>query len=335
MPEELLGVPFLGREAVDSGLLTRDQLRNRVWIRLLRGIYVSRGSEHDPAVRIAALRLAVGDVDRVVVAGRTAAWVHGVWRPREGRPLPLEITRPSRAPGTSAAGVTRRRLALLGSPDLVRPPCGLSDLDHDIVERDGLHLTSPVRTCFDLMRERRLVEAVVVADAFAAESGPTPEPVGIPLLAAYCADRRGWRDVRTARAAAELASSASRSPQETRLRMVVVLAGFPEPLVNVPVTDPSTGAVLAMPDLMVPDPVLTGLEYDGTHHDEGDQPTRDRTRANRLLTAAGLPLLRYDAAALRTGRERIVRDVAAVSRYRHVLPLDDADFRTPPPRLAW
>ena len=242
--------------AAGAGLVTKNQLRGPAYTRLFRGIYVRRGLEADASVRFAALRLHLNGGEGVV-RGLTAAWLHGVWRPAPGDDLPLEFARSPRKLG--------------------------HDLTTDLVPSGGLLVTSPQRTCFDLMRRSGLVEAVVVADAFAATG-----TVSLPVLAGYCEDRRRWPEVRHARLAVTLAHPGARSPGETRLRMVVVLAGFEEPLVNVPVHD-LKGAHLGTPDLTVPGRSWVHLEYDGAYHDEAAQHGRDLRRQNALIGYGGVP----------------------------------------------
>jgi hypothetical protein len=141
----------------------------------------------------------------------------------------------------------------------------------EIVEIGGIPVVSPLRTCFDLMRERSLVEAVVVADAYA-RAGLCE----LPWLAAYVDAHRRWPGVRLTRAAVDMASARSGSTGETRLRMIVILAGFPEPLVNPPVYSGSPVILCGYHDLViVVDYPVLGLEYDGAYHDENEQHQAD------------------------------------------------------------
>jgi len=324
VPSELVGVPFRAIEAIDAGLVTARQLQSSAWARVARGIYVSREHADTPDVRLQTLRLVLGDDPSAVVCGQTAAWIYGADDPRRGDSPAIEITRPVRAPGSTTTGVGRRRLTLRGTPDCVVPATGLSEVDQDVIEVDGLRITSPLRTCFDLMRTRHLVEAVAVADAFAYRTGL---PLG--LLDAYCSSRHRWPQVRLARQAVTLASRYSRSPGETRLRMVVVLSGFDEPLVNVPVTELGSGRVIGIPDLTVlgRGGRLVGLEYDGEYHRQEEQRDRDRLRENRLASLAGIPLLRYDADSIRRHRPLIVSQIEDLTQQQSRTPLRDTDFR--------
>ena len=321
VPAELAALPFRGAEAVERGLLTPAQLRWRAYVRLLRGIYVVRERAADDDVRLEALRLAVAP--GTVVCGLTAAWLHGAWKPPPGRPVPLEVTRPVRAHSQQVAGVSRRRLVLRGSPDLVPSELGygMSVLDQDVVVVQGLHVTSQVRTCFDLMRRRWLVEAVAVADMFAYQCG-------LPLehLAAYCADRRRWPNVREARVAVTLAVSGARSPGESRLRMIVVLSGYPEPLVNVGIWT-EDGRHVATPDLLLWTSQWTALEYDGAWHDQQGQPEHDAIRRVRIASDVGIPVLEFRDAAVRLNRPMILEAISKVSRRPPTRALSDQDFR--------
>jgi hypothetical protein len=327
VPPELSAHPFLGSKAVADGLLTKNQLRGPTWVRLLRNVYVRRGLEQDPVVRVHALTLVAAP--DAVICGRTAAWLHEVWQPPPGGIVPLELTRPVRAHGGAADAMRRHRRVLRGTPDSSRPTVGDEDLDEDVVAWGDLQVTSALRTCFDLMRERGLVEGVVVADSFA-HSGA----VDLTKLGEYCADRQRWPNVRRARCAVRLAHEGSRSPGETRLRMVVVLAGYEEPLVNVPVVSPD-GQHVATPDLMLRGRRWVHLEYDGAYHDELAQHGRDLRRQNGLLRAGDVPLLRFDWRHVLRQRELVLRDIALASGEAPRQPLDDVDFVRPRTALRW
>lgn len=326
VPPELAIAPFLGRVAVDRGLLTARQLQSTAWRRLMRGVYVHESVEITSAVRLDAARLVMPK--DAVACGLLAAWLHGAWRPAPGRVVPLDLTRPVLSSGTGFAGLNRRRLTLRGTPDWGGGLVGHSEIDGDVVERDGVLLTSPLRTCFDLMRERRLVEAVVVADAFLWEIG-----LSRVLLAIYVADRRRWPGVRLVRIAVDLCRENVWSPGETRLRMIYVLAGLPEPWVNVPVLD-ADGVVIGIPDLRIPGHPV-GSEYDGGYHDEDDQPSLDRRRQNRLTTMGSIQLLRYDRISVRDERRTVLDDLRHLTGLRAPVLLDDADFWRPRAARAW
>jgi very-short-patch-repair endonuclease len=78
---------------------------------------------------------------------------------------------------------------------------------------------------------------------------------------------------------------------ETRLRLLLVLAGLPHPRSQVSLRD-DFGLFLARPDLYYPDARLA-IEYDGATH--RDCLAADNRRQNRLVDA-GYRLLRFTAA---------------------------------------
>lgn len=319
VPAELRLRPFRGHIAIERGLLTARQLQGSAWRRVLRDVYVHRDVADDEAMRAAALALVTDG--GLVACGRTAAWLHGAWNPPPGTAVPLETTVPGGS-GRRLSGQPRRRLKMretIGEPE--------------VVEIGGVRVLSARRTCFDLMRERRLVEAVVVADAFAAKL-----LIDLPWFYAYVDVHRRWPGVDRVRQALALASAYALSPGETRLRMVVVLAGFPEPWVNPPVWGGDPPELLGYPDLLlmnVPQP--TALEYDGADHALPEQHRHDLRRENRFVTRVSFPILRYDRTAVLDRRHVIVEDVARSTRYprERLRALDRADFLRPGPALAW
>src|SRR5207253_2829732 len=105
--------------------------------------------------------------------------------------------------------------------------------EEDLVEINGLLVTNPLRTVYDLVRGFDLhkgaqrydvVEAVVAADAFLHARLITPEE-----LMEFQKDRRWPNGLRVGRVL-ELADAGAESPMESRLRMVLVIdAGLPRP----------------------------------------------------------------------------------------------------------
>ncbi len=78
---------------------------------------------------------------------------------------------------------------------------------------------------------------------------------------------------------------------ETRLRMLLVLAGLPQPEVQLSVRD-DEGRFLGRPDLLYRRQRLA-IEYDGGNH--RDRLVDDNRRQNRLI-GAGFRILRFTAA---------------------------------------
>jgi hypothetical protein len=95
---------------------------------------------------------------------------------------------------------------------------------------------------------------------------------------------RGRRAIRARRAAA-LVRLGVDSPMETHLRLVIVFAGLPEPVVNRDVFN-SRGGWLARPDLSYPEWKIA-IEYDGEHHRVDRRQWRRDIARRELLEAAG------------------------------------------------
>lgn len=147
----------------------------------------------------------------------------------------------------------------------------------EVVRRYGIPCTTRERAVFDAARMAAGPrETVVVLDMAAAAQITSRRRV-----AAYAADHRGQRGVRQVDRALPLASELSRSPNETRTRLVWVLdAGLPPPLVNQPVFD-LEGRLLAVVDLL---DVASGLvgEFDGADHRGASRHSKDVEREDRL-----------------------------------------------------
>jgi hypothetical protein len=286
---EPLTPPLSGAVHIAAALaagITRRQLDGPGWVRLFPDVYARAATTLDEATWRAAARLAVGP-DRVAW-GLTAAWLHGVLTPDLRRQPVLDL-----AAGHGLAHPRRRgqRSARLR-------------LDRrDVVELDGARVTSPERTCFDLARSGSLVDAVVGVDAFLS-AGLT----SVDRLWRFCQERRRWPYVDRLREAVVLGSDRVRSPAETRLRMLLVLNGLPEPMVNITVHD-EAGRRIGTPDLLYLKPLL-GIEYDGAYHSDQQVHQVDLVRENGFVTR-GLPLLRYSRHDL---QHRPVRVVAEVER---------------------
>jgi very-short-patch-repair endonuclease len=128
------------------------------------------------------------------------------------------------------------------------------------VRRRGLPVTSAERTFLDMGRWSNLVELVVLGDSLVRAKATTPE-----RLVAAAAEWEGQHK-RVLRRAASFVRDKVDSPMESRLRMLIVLAGLPEPVVNFDVEDHG-GRVVYRIDLSFPDRKLA-FEFDGRHHIE-------------------------------------------------------------------
>ncbi|MDX1885157.1 type IV toxin-antitoxin system AbiEi family antitoxin [Mycolicibacterium sp. 120270] len=228
--------PFVGSEAINSGQLTRGQLR---WSHtaLLPGVYVPNDAERTLHVNTLAAWLWTNR--RGVVAGRAAAALHGArWVDAS---TPIEII----------AEHTRRRKGIIVREERIAPD--------EITHVGELAVTTPTRTALDIARHLPRDIAVQHLDALAAATGVTFDDV-IALSERY----RGARGTRRARVALALMDGGAQSPGETRLRLQLIDDGLPAPRTQIRVSD---GFAEAFIDMGYDDPEV-GLDYEGSHHSE-------------------------------------------------------------------
>lgn len=147
----------------------------------------------------------------------------------------------------------------------------------ELEEVDGLPCSSVPRALFDEVRRIADPREGAVAIDMTVAAGLT----SVERFAAYVDTRHAWTGVPVARRAAALAHDDSRSPQESRMRLVWILdAGLPTPLCNQPVFG-ADGTLLGYPDLLDPTVGLVG-EYDGSDHLARDRRRVDIAREQRF-----------------------------------------------------
>jgi hypothetical protein len=223
------------------------------------------GLQESPLVLLSAVaqRLPEGGA----FSGRTAAWLHGL----DMDPCnPIEVTIPEPFGSNRLGGASVRRSALAAE---------------EIIVRRGLPTASALRTVVDLGGEDPLTEGVVAADMFLRS-----QLVKIPELRIYVREHPGTRGIARLRRVVDLAEPKTESPMETRLRLLLVLAGLPRPEVQISLRD-SEGRPLGRPDLLYRVERLA-IEYDGGNH--RDRLIEDDRRQNGLVRA-GFRLLRFTA----------------------------------------
>ncbi|MBT1545771.1 hypothetical protein [Curtobacterium aurantiacum] len=136
----------------------------------------------------------------------------------------------------------------------------------------GIPVSPPARAWFESASVLTSVELVVLGDFFVGPSGfATVDGLAAAIVT-------GSRAARRARAALDDVRTAVESPMETRLRLGVMGAGFPEPEINLDVVD-DRGRFLGRADLAWPE-LRIALEYDGDHHRDRRTFHHDQRRAN-------------------------------------------------------
>lgn len=224
--------PFTRAEAREVGI-SDQRLQGRGFRRLLTGVYVSSRVPDRPWLRTAAALLV--NPPGAVASHHSAARLLGAPVPGDHRE---HVT-------CAEAGDRRQRHGVR---------CHVAALaEHEVRVVEGLRITAPARLFADLAAVLPLVDAVVLGDW---------------LLRRRLVSREELEAAAHGRRDAELAASYVRervdSPMETRLRLLLVLAGIPEPQVNVDVHD-ARGTFVARVDLVWPG-VRLAVEYDGQQH---------------------------------------------------------------------
>jgi hypothetical protein len=155
----------------------------------------------------------------------------------------IHVSMPSREVRCRRAGVA----AHLGAPSAQTTTC------------DRLPISTPVQAFLDLASVGvNLVELVIAGDSLVKANNLDPRHF-VAAAAAY-----QGRNARHARRSASLVRAGVDSPMETRLRLLIVLAGLPEPQVNVIVRIAGSKWRWRF-DLCYPEYKLI-IEYDGRQH---------------------------------------------------------------------
>ncbi len=245
--------PFRGTDALAAGAVTPHRLRTDFEM-VHRNVYIPHGHKLTPVTRAVAAWLWSGRT--ATVAGLSAAALHrSAWIDDW---LPAELNRPSR---DKARGI------ILHSDVL--------DSD-EICVRDGISLTTPARTAFDLGRRKGLTTAVIRLDALMRATELKAADVE-PLAVRH----RGARGLVQLRKTLAVADGGAESPYETRTRLVLIAGGLPRPQTQIEVLN-DWGAVLARID-MGWEELKVGVEFDGAQHwTDPAQRTHDIDRLAEL-----------------------------------------------------
>ena len=266
--------PFTRAAGLRAGLGKR--LRGRSYRQLLHGIYVSSAVEVTPLVEAQAALLRYADTSWA--SHISAARVLGVPTPTLAGNH-VTVTDPKHR--HSRAGVTCH-LAKSGS----------------VIEVGGTRVSAPAQLFLELASQLTLVDLVVAGDHLVRRL-----PVTLTALREFCAKATG-PGAAHARAAAAFVRENVDSPMETRLRMLIVLAGLPEPVVNLTVDLP-TGR--RRYDLCWPEARLV-VEYDGRHHVERvEQWEADIARREAIEDDAWRMLVITSTGIFRTPNETVAK----------------------------
>jgi hypothetical protein len=192
---------------------------------------------------------------KAIVAGVAASALHGArWVDAD---IPIELvwsnTRPPR-------GIIAREQLLA---------------DDETARVAGLPVTSLTRTAYDLGRYLPRGQAVARLDALMRATPFSTEDV--LLLAERYPAARG---IRRLRSVLELVDGGASSPKETWLRLLLIDAGLPTPMTQIPIVE--RYRALAMLDMGWRE-FGVAVEYDGDHHrSDRRQYVKDQWRLRKL-----------------------------------------------------
>lgn len=265
LPYDASSGPFRGSQACREGRTTPKRLRGPTFVPLYPDTYVGADLEVTLAVRRQALRVRLGD--DVVIAGSLAADAHEV-------PLVDELA--------EVIVGTDRRVRL---DDVVAHRYALEPFE--VVHVDGVRVTSPDRTAFDLARRLDLLDGVAMADALGRK-----HPVSPWHLRDLAGRHPNVRGLERVREVAGLMAVGAESLPESRVRVALVLRGVPAPVLQYRVlrTKPNgANSVVARPDLAWPRYRLA-LQYDGPEHLERRRRIKDIDQDDTLRAMGWLVL---------------------------------------------
>jgi very-short-patch-repair endonuclease len=228
--------PFTSAQALAAGV-SPSSLKGSRFRCIFRGVHIHASVPPHPLLRVAAALL-IHPAD-AFASHTSAGRVYGV-------PLPVL---PDEHVSVFRQQDRRRRSGL--RPHAVSPGTAV------VVVR-GLRVSAAAQMFVELGEILGLVDLVVVGDDLVRQKRLSPEE-----LRAFCATST-HPGARRARQAGEYVRTGVDSPMESRLRMLIVLAGLPEPTVNFKVYD-AVGRLLYRFDLSYPDLKIL-VEYDGRQH---------------------------------------------------------------------
>lgn len=259
--------PFLGQEAIAHGRMTPWELRMN-HRHVYRNVYLPKSARITAVGRAKAAWLWCGG-DATLV-GISAAALHGTkWI--DGH-LAAEICRRDRR---HPPGIAVHTYALG---------------DDDACWVDGVRVTTPGRTAFDIGRRLLADRSIPLLDALLRATSTT-----VADVVEFADTRPGVRGRARLLSALALVDPGAESPQETRLRLLFVRAGLPLPQTQLCFTLESAKRIrfdMGWPEWKV------AVEYDGIQHwDDADQREWDIERI-AILESLGWAIVRVSAKML-------------------------------------
>ncbi|MBD8061753.1 DUF559 domain-containing protein [Oceanitalea stevensii] len=258
--------PLLTRDAAAHGL-TPSLLRRKAYRRVFHGVHLPVDAADDTWTRAHAALALTGQ--GAVASFTTAARLWGAAVPEDAD---IHVSVATAAERRAVEGITFH-------------------VDQGLVPEHhvrGVRVTSPEHTFIDLARRLSLVDLVVVGDGLVRNGHTTPE-----MLRTACLASRRKGSV-AARRASMYVRTGVESPMETRLRMLVILAGLPEPELQIEIRL-EDGTVVYRLDMGYV-AALLGFEYDGRHHAEDPEQWDHDVSRREYLDSIGWRIIVIRAA---------------------------------------
>ncbi|TRW44287.1 type IV toxin-antitoxin system AbiEi family antitoxin [Georgenia yuyongxinii] len=221
-----------------------DLVRDGALVRPFQGIYLPVGTAEDPEARARAIGMLLPD--GATLGRETAAWLHGV-----------DVRPPDRFRDPPLLECLSDREIFLNP--LRRPEVRgyLTDLNPgDIVEVDGVPVTSPARTALDLARYSERYMGLAALDMFSHAGLIT-----LDEIAERIRELRGRRWIARARTVLAMADPRAELPGESWTRLRLHEAGLPVPDLQISLRD-GLGREIYRLDMGYREKQV-GLEYDG------------------------------------------------------------------------
>ncbi|MBB2892563.1 endonuclease domain-containing protein [Flexivirga oryzae] len=277
-PADELPDIFTTAEAYAAGLTKRDLSRDG-YRRLFRGVYVNIGADPTYAEQLAfALRTVPS---ATFVAEHSAArQLGGVTPPASDLHLGTRVRTKSQHDGISLRFYTN-------------PP--------DLVVLNGIRTTSAGQTYLDMARSLEFMDLLVLGDSLVRRSGCSPT-----YLKNFVADSSA-HGAQRAREVAQLVRTDVESPNESRLRLLIVSGGLAEPKVNEVVRDPKSRRKRKL-DLCYPD-LKVAIEFDGRHHVERSEQWNNDILRREVLEEMGWRFVIVTSSAMYADPRRVLQRI--------------------------
>jgi hypothetical protein len=273
----------MASEALAAGTLTRQQLRSH-YLKKHRNVYALKGLMLTPRDKAVAAWL--WSHREATLVGNSAAAMLGTKWIEAKEPAELGRSRYS-----SAKGIVVRNGVLA---------------DDEVTMRGRIPCTTPARTAYDIGRFTTADQSIIRIDALLNATGCPVDDV-VAIAARY----PSARGIRRLRPALDLVDGGAESPQETRLRLILVRGGLPRPVTQIPVAN-EFGRVVRRIDMGWPE-WKVGVEYDGEQHFEGAADYEADIDRLDFLAAMGWLIVRVSSGHMKFPPDIVARAVRALT----------------------